>query len=77
MILESLDEENACYEFHSQLVIENAFSTDRHFSGPHWEQLETDIKNMPHGFSPERIHLALLGNILPECDGFEEIFGIL
>ena len=77
MILESLDEENACYEFHSQLVIENAFSTDRHFSRPHCEQLETDIKNMPHGFSPERIHLALRRQISPECDGFGEIFGIL
>ena len=52
MILESLDEENACYEFHSQLVIENAFSTDRHFSRPHCEQLETDIKNPLHGFPP-------------------------
>ena len=77
MILESLDEENACYEFHSQLVTENTFSTDRHFSGPHCEQLETDIKNLPHGFSPERIHLTLFWEISPECDGFEEIFGIL
>ena len=40
---------------------EIAFSTDRHFSGLHCEQMETDLKNLPHGFSPERAHLAVLG----------------
>ena len=29
-----------------------------HFFGPHCKQMETDIKNPPHGFSPERIHLV-------------------
>ena len=53
MILESLDEENACYEFYSLLVTEISFSTDRHFFGLHCEQLETDIENLPHGFFPE------------------------
>ena len=52
MILESLDEENACYEFHSLLVTEMAFSTDRRFFGLHCEQLEIDIENPPHGFFP-------------------------
>ena len=61
MILESLDEENACYEFHSLLVKEITFSTDRIFYEPHCEKMEADLKNPPHGFSPERIHLALLG----------------
>ena len=70
MILESLDEENASYEFHSQLVTKIAFSTDKRFSEPHCEQLETDIKNPPHGFSPERTHLVLLRKISPESDGF-------
>ena len=53
-----------------QLLTENAFSTDRRFFGPHCEQLETDIKNPPHGFSPERTHLLLLKVISPESDGF-------
>ena len=70
MILESLDEENACYKFHSLLVTEITFSTDRRFSGLHCEQLETDIENTPHGFFPERTHLALLRWISPESDGF-------
>ena len=70
MILESLDEENACYEFHSLLVTKIAFSTDRHFSGLHCEQLETDIENPPHGFFSERTHLALPKWILLESDGF-------
>ena len=70
MILELLDEEKACYEFRSQLVTENTFSTDRHFSGPYCEQMETDLKNPPHGFSPELAHLSLLRNILLESDDF-------
>ena len=53
------------------------FQLTRVFSGLYCEQMETDLKKPPHGFSPERIHLSLLGNISPECDGFEEIFGIL
>ena len=65
VILESLDEEKACYEFHSQLLTENAFSTDRHFSGPHCEQMEIDIKTLPHGFSLERTHLVLIRHISP------------
>ena len=51
VILESLDEEKAGYKFRSQLLTENAFPTDRRFSGPHCEQMETDLKNPPHGFS--------------------------
>ena len=70
MILESLDEENACYEFHSQLVTENAFSTDRRFSEPHCEQMEADLKNTPDDFSSDQTHLALLTGIFPENDGF-------
>ena len=70
MILESLDEENACYEFHSLLVTEIVFSTDRRFSGLHCEQLERDIENPPHGFFPERTHLAFERGISPESDGF-------
>ena len=77
MILESLDEENACYQFHSQLVTEIAFSTDRRFSGLYCEQMETDLKNPPHGFSPEWTHLSFLRRISPESGGFQEIFGIL
>ena len=49
---------------------EIAFSTDRRFSGLHCEQMETDLKNPPHGFSPERAHLSLLRYISPEGDGF-------
>ena len=64
-ILESLDEEKAGYEFRSQLLTENAFSTDRRFSGPHCEQMETVLKNSPHGFSSERTHLVLLKCISP------------
>ena len=60
MILELLDEEKACYEFRSQLVTETAFSTKRCFSGPYCEQMETDLKNPPHGFSPEWAHLSAL-----------------
>ena len=70
VILELLDEEKAGYEFHSQLLTENAFSTDRHISGPHCEQMETNLKNLPHGFSPEWTHLSFLRNISPESDGF-------
>ena len=70
VILESLDEEKAGYEFRSQLLTENAFSTNRHFSGPHCEQLEVDLKNLPHGFCSERTHLALVRGISPESDGF-------
>ena len=70
MILESLDEENACCEFHSQLVTEIAFSTDRRFYGLHCEQMETDLKNPPHGFSLEWTHLSFLERISPESDGF-------
>ena len=77
VILESLDEEKVGCEFRSQLLTENAFSTDRCFSGPHCEQMETDLKNPPHGFSLEWTHLVLLREILPESDGFYEIFGIL
>ena len=58
MILESLDEENACYEFHSQLITEIAFSTDRIFSRLRCEQMETYLKNPPDGFSPEWTHLS-------------------
>ena len=47
-----------------------AFSTDRRFSGLHCEKMETDLKNTPHGFSPERAHLAVLGYISPETEGF-------
>ena len=47
-----------------------AFSTDRRFSEPHCEQMEADLKNPPHGFSSDRTHLALLGWIFPENDGF-------
>ena len=65
VILESLDEEKAGYEFRSQLLTENAFSTEKSFSGPHCEQMETDLKNTPHGFSPERNHLVLLRDISP------------
>ena len=68
MILELLDEEKACYEFRSQLVTENAFSTDKRFSGPYCEKMETDLKNPPHGFSPEWAHLSLLRRISPESD---------
>ena len=39
---------------------EIAFSTDRRFSRLHCEQMEIDLKNSPHGFSPERAHLAVL-----------------
>ena len=70
MILESLNEKNACYKFHSLLVTEITFSTDRRFSGLHCEQLETDNENPPHGFFLEWIHLALLKWISPESDGF-------
>ena len=70
MILELLDEEKACYEFRSQLVTENVFSTDRRFSGPYCEQMETDLKNPPHGFSLEWAHLSFLRGISPESDGF-------
>ena len=70
MILELLDEEKACYEFRSQLVTKNMFSTNRHFSGPYCEQMKTDLKNPPHGFSPERAHLAVHGEISPETEGF-------
>ena len=49
---------------------EIAFSTDRRFSGLHCEQMEIDLKNMPHGFSPERAHLSLLKYISLESDGF-------
>ena len=70
MILESLDEENACYQFHSQLVTEIAFSTDRRFSGLYCEQMETDLKNLPHGFSPEWTHLSYVKGIFPESGGF-------
>ena len=61
MILESLDEENACYQFQSQLVTEIAFSTNRHFSRLYCEQMETDLQNPPPGFSPEWTHLSFLG----------------
>ena len=44
--------------------------TDTRFSGTHCEQLETDIKNPPHGFSPKRTHLAVLRYISPETEGF-------
>ena len=70
MILESLDEENACYQFHSQLVTEIVFSTDRRFSGLYCEQMETDLKNPPHGFYPEWTHLSFLRKILLESDVF-------
>ena len=49
---------------------EIAFSTDMRFSGLHCEQMETDLKNPPHGFSPERAHLAVLRKISPETEGF-------
>ena len=52
----------ACYKI--------AFSTNRRFSKPRCEQMEADIKNPPHGFSSDWSHLALLGGILPENDGF-------
>ena len=70
VILESLDEEKAGYEFRSQLLTENAFSTDKRFSGTHCEQMETDIKNLPHGFSSEWTHLVLIMEISLESDGF-------
>ena len=37
-----------------------AFLINRRFSEPRCEQMEEDLKNMPHGFSSERTHLALL-----------------
>ena len=70
MILESLDEENACYQFHSQLVTEIALSTDKRCSALHCRKMETDLKNPPHGFSPEWTHLSFLRIISPESDGF-------
>ena len=70
VILESLDEEKAGYEFRSQLLTENAFSTDKIFSGPHCEQMEADLKNTPDGFSLEWTHLSLLRRISLESDGF-------
>ena len=49
---------------------EIAFSTERHFSGLYCEQMETNRKNPPHGFSPEWAHLSLRREIFPESDGF-------
>ena len=49
---------------------EIAFSTDKSFSGPHCEQMEIDLKNPPHGFSPERAHLAVPRDISPKTEGF-------
>ena len=54
-----------------------AFSIERRFSEPRCEQMEEDLKNMPHGFFSERIHLVYLGGISPENDGFWEIFRVL
>ena len=59
----------ACYKI--------AFSTDRRFYEPRCEQMEADLKNPPHGFSSEQIHLVYLGWISPENDGFWEIFRVL
>ena len=39
--------------------------------------MKEDLKTPPHGFSSERTHLCLVRRILPENDGFQEIFGIL
>ena len=39
--------------------------------------MEADPRNLPHGFSSERTHLALLGGISPENDGFKAISRIL
>ena len=47
-----------------------AFPIDRRFSEPRCEQTETNLKNLAHGLSSEWTHLAILGGILPENDGF-------
>jgi len=63
-------------EFYSLSVIKNAFSNNRRFSRPCCEQMETDLKNPPHGFFSERTHLVVLTRILPKSDGFWEISGV-
>ena len=57
-------------EFYSLSVIKNAFSNNRHFSRPRCEQMETDLKNPPHGFFSERTHLVVLARVFPKSDGF-------
>ena len=47
-----------------------ASSTNRRFSEPRCEQTEANLKNLAHGFSSERTHLAIIKGISPENDGF-------
>ena len=54
-----------------------AFPIDRRFSEPRCDQTETNLKNMAHGFSSERTHLAINERILPENDLFQVISRIL
>ena len=35
-----------------------AFSINRRFFEPHCEQMEENLKNLPHGFFSEQIHLV-------------------
>ena len=62
----SLNKRNAGNKEMDEIV----FSTDMHFFGLHCEQMEIDLKNSPHGFSPERAHLAVIRNISQETEGF-------
>ena len=54
-----------------------AFSIDRRFSEPRCEQMEENLKNLPHGFFSKRIHLVYLRWIFPENDGFLDTFRVL
>ena len=77
MILELLEEETAGRRILFSASYKIVFPTDRRFCELYCEQMEADLRNPPHGFSSKRTHLALIGRISPEKDGFKEISGIL
>ena len=58
MILELLEKETAGRWILFSPSYKIAFPTDRRFFELYCEQMEADLRNLPHGFSSERIHLV-------------------